>query len=72
MSDERSIENRRRIRTGLEQLREEHLRLDAEIATLEAAAYCDQLTLRRLKKRKLYLRDEIEQMKSALIPDLNA
>ncbi len=72
MSEEYLFEKRCRARAGLEHLREEHRRLDAEITLLETSAYCDQLALRRLKKRKLYLRDEIEQMKSALIPDLNA
>lgn len=50
----------------------EHRSLDQEIENLSARASTNQLELRRMKKRKLKLKDEIELIKSALIPDLNA
>lgn len=60
------------LKLRLAALRVEHRDLDHAISSLEAAAYIDQLQLRRLKKRKLYLKDLIERLESKLIPDLNA
>lgn len=60
------------IRQRLVSLRVEHRDLDSAILSLESSAYVDQLQLRRLKKRKLYLKDLIERLESKLIPDLNA
>lgn len=56
----------------LESLRLEHRDLDDAIAALEDNAYVDQLQLRRMKKRKLQLKDAIARLESRLIPDLNA
>ena len=56
----------------LETLRLEHRDLDDAIARLEEGPYVDQLQLRRLKKRKLQLKDFISLLESALIPDLGA
>lgn len=60
------------LRARLAALRLEHRDLDSAIGSLESAAYVDQLQLRRLKKRKLYLKDLIQRLESKLIPDLNA
>lgn len=59
-------------RRRLKELRLEHRDLDDVIARLSADLNVDQLRLRRLKKRKLLLRDLIDKMESELIPDLNA
>ena len=56
----------------LESLRIEHRDLDDAIARLEQGPYVDQLQLRRLKKRKLQLKDFIALIESRLIPDLDA
>jgi hypothetical protein len=56
----------------LKELRLEHRDLDDVIARLQEQAYSDQLQLRRLKKRKLALKDQIAHLESVLIPDLNA
>lgn len=56
----------------LKELRIEHRDLDDVIARLNADLNVDQLRLRRLKKRKLLLKDLIERLESELIPDLNA
>lgn len=56
----------------LKQLRVEHRDLDQVIARLVHDPNVDQLLLKRLKKRKLMLKDMIAQLESARIPDLNA
>lgn len=56
----------------LKELRIEHRDLDDVIERLNADLQVDQLRLRRLKKRKLQLKDLIEKVESELIPDLNA
>lgn len=53
-------------------LREEHRDLDAAILRLGEDPGVDQLSLRRMKKRKLKLKDWIAQLESQLIPDLDA
>lgn len=50
-------------------LKLEHRDLDAAIAKLQADLEADELTIKRLKKRKLQLKDSIERLESALIPD---
>ncbi len=56
----------------LRQLRIEHRDLDEVISRLSMDIHVDQLQLKRLKKRKLMLKDQIERYVSQLIPDLNA
>ena len=56
----------------LRQLRIEHRDLDDVINRLQLDLYVDQVQLRRLKKRKLLLKDQIARLESQLIPDLNA
>jgi hypothetical protein len=56
----------------LKQLRVEHRDLDQVISRLVVDPNVDQLMLKRLKKRKLMLKDMITQLESARIPDLNA
>jgi hypothetical protein len=56
----------------LKELRVAHRDLDDVIARLSGDPLVDQLQLRRLKKRKLMLKDQITRLESELIPDLNA
>jgi hypothetical protein len=56
----------------LRELRIEHRDLDDVICRLSLDIYVDELQLRRLKKRKLMLKDQITRLESQLIPDLNA
>ncbi len=56
----------------LQQLRIEHRNLDQIISRLSGDASTDQLRLRRLKKRKLQLKDFIARLESRMIPDLDA
>lgn len=53
-------------------LKTEHRDLDLLIGRLSPDAGVDQLTLTRMKKRKLRLKDEIAWIESKLIPDLDA
>lgn len=56
----------------LGELREEHRDLDQAINRMAMDPWVDQLRLRRLKKRKLKLKDWIARLESKLIPDLDA
>lgn len=56
----------------LRDLRIEHRDLDDVIGRLQMDLRVDELQLRRLKKRKLMLKDQITRLESELIPDLNA
>lgn len=56
----------------LDALRLEHRDLDDAIMALQANPYIDQLQMKRLKRRKLELKDAISRIESELIPDLNA
>ena len=53
-------------------LKGEHRRLDEEIERMRLAGNCDQLELARMKKRKLHLRDEIQQLADRITPDIIA
>ncbi|MFK7795669.1 MAG: YdcH family protein [Gammaproteobacteria bacterium] len=54
------------------ELRVEHRDLDDAINALAQADYVDQLQLKRLKKRKLNIKDTIQKLESGLIPDVDA
>ena len=51
------------------EMRQEHRDLDAAIERLAADIQADELALKRLKKRKLQLKDCIARLESLLIPD---
>jgi len=56
----------------LTELRDEHHDLDASIARLDDNPPHDELLMRRLKKRKLHLKDRIAAVERLLGPDLIA
>lgn len=56
----------------LRELRVSHRDLDYLIDSLSHDPMVDQLRIRRLKKRRLILKDMITQLESELIPDLDA
>ena len=58
-----------RVAHRLAELRLEHRDLDSAIARLQADIAADELAVKRLKKRKLQLKDAILRLESALIPD---
>ena len=74
MADSEDNVNRELFRNveKLRQLRIEHSDLDEIIARLTLDIHVDELQLKRLKKRKLMLKDQITRLESELIPDLNA
>ena len=53
----------------LVELRTEHRDLDAAIASLAELASADEIQLKRLKKRKLRIKDMINYYENKLIPD---
>lgn len=53
----------------LDALRREHRELDEEIGRRVIDLAQDELTIKRMKKRKLQLKDCIARLESALIPD---
>jgi hypothetical protein len=60
------------LRVKLELLQREHRDLDAAIAALHAEGRADALTLQRLKRRKLLLKDEIQRVSDEITPDIIA
>ncbi|MFY9287516.1 MAG: DUF465 domain-containing protein [Alphaproteobacteria bacterium] len=56
----------------VEQLKSEHRDLDDAIQALSQRGVPDMIQIQRLKKRKLFLRDEIIKLESQLLPDIIA
>jgi hypothetical protein len=63
---------RRQLFARLEALRLEHRDLDDVITRILEDFPYDQLQVKRLKKRKLALRDQITRLEDRLIPDIIA
>ena len=70
--DHQMINGMEDLRRQLEELRSEHRDLDEVIARLSDHAPFDQLTLQRLKKRKLLIKDQVALLESKLLPDIIA
>ena len=62
----------RELREQLARLRAEHRDLDDEIVAEEVSPHADQLQIKRLKKRKLALKDQIKAIEDQLLPDIIA
>lgn len=60
------------LRIKLELLQREHRDLDDAIAALDQAGRADPLSVRRLKKRKLMLKDEMQRLNDEITPDIIA
>ena len=60
------------LRVKLESLRREHRDLDEAIGALEDKGTSEALTIRRLKKQKLSLKDRIAAIEDRLTPDIIA
>ena len=67
-----SEEREQRLRAALAQLKQEHRDLDAAIAGLEQTVRADALQIKRLKKKKLHLKDRIARVEDELFPDIIA
>ena len=60
------------LRDELSHLTREHRDLDEAILELECHGVKDQLEIKRLKKRKLQLKDRIREIEEKLLPDIIA
>ena len=60
------------LRIRLEVLKRQHRDLDDAIAALQERGTADALTVKRLKKQKLALKDEIARIEDELTPDIIA
>ena len=60
------------LRMRLEVLRRQHRDLDEAILAMQERGLGDQLALRRLKKQKLTLKDQIARIQDDLTPDIIA
>lgn len=70
--DRQDEEAVRAISERIEQLKIEHRDLDQVIARLMENATYDELQMRRLKRRKLLLKDQISLLERQLNPDIPA
>jgi hypothetical protein len=66
------MDRKAQLRVKLEVLRCEHRDLDDAIRALEDRGTGDQLTIRRLKKQKLVLKDKIAAVEDQITPDIIA
>jgi hypothetical protein len=71
-ADRMNQEEIERLRQKLAELKTEHRDLDDVIARIAETAPFDQIQIKRLKKRKLLLKDQIAQIESELLPDIIA
>jgi len=60
------------LRVELEVFRRQHRDLDEAIEALQIKGTSDQLTIKRLKKQKLRLKDTIRLIEDRLTPDIIA
>ena len=62
----------RDLRDELARLRAEHRELDDQIIALEDSSSADQLLVKRLKKKKLAIKDRMTSIEDQLLPDIIA
>lgn len=72
MNSSQTMNHREILRVKLAMMLREHRDLDDAIHALDASRLADQLTLRRLKKQKLALKDQIARIEDELTPDIIA
>ena len=64
--------DKEQLEEELAELSDRHENMDNEIKQLEQGLSVDQLKVTRLKKEKLLIKEQIEKIKSALIPNRQA
>ena len=67
-----TTESTEEIKRRIGELNLEHRDLDRAIEALEQNPIYDELQLKRLKKRKLMLKDQIFMLQRQLVPDIPA
>jgi hypothetical protein len=65
-------EEANQIRQELSRLRQEHRDLDSALDALVETGRGDHLTIQRLKKKKLAIRDRLKHLEDKLVPDIIA
>lgn len=65
-------DNDEAVKLKIASLEEEHRDLDQAILTMEERMPYDRLTIQRLKKRKLLIKDKIAELRDMLFPDIIA
>ncbi len=72
MRQQLSQEERQKLEDRLFELKQEHRDLDDVINRLLLTPDVEELQLKRFKKRKLLLKDNIKKLEDVLIPDILA
>ena len=72
MSDQSDGSSREDLMAELQRLKIEHKDLSDAVEALELLGQPDQLQIRRFKRRKLILKDRIQQIEDDLTPDIIA
>ena len=67
-----SLKTEEVLQIELEVIKQEHRDLDEAVLALEERGIRDQLTIQRLKKKKLALKDKISVIEDRLTPDIIA
>ena len=67
MSDQDQAE----VRLVVARLKQEHADFDAAINAMMQVG-CDQLRIQRMKKKKLAIKDKLQEMEDQVIPDIIA
>jgi hypothetical protein len=67
-----TLDSSEEIKRRISELNLEHRDLDRAIEALEQNPLHDELQLKRLKKRKLMLKDQIFMLQRQLVPDIPA
>jgi hypothetical protein len=67
-----ALESVEEVKRRISELNLEHRDLDRAIEALELSPLHDELQLKRLKKRKLMLKDQIFMLQRQLVPDIPA
>lgn len=67
-----SMKNEDVLRVELEVFKQEHRDMDDAIRALQDTGTFNQITLQRLKKKKLRLKDQIARIEDRLLPDIIA
>ena len=72
MADQSDGLSREDLVAELQRLKIEHKDLSDAVSALESLGQPDQLQIRRFKRRKLVLKDRIQQIEDVLTPDIIA
>ena len=59
------------LRLEVARLRQEHADFDAAVGAMEATG-CDRLRVQRMKKKRLAIKDRLQDLKDQIIPDISA